>query len=428
MGIQEFVFKFLTKLIMKRNKVFIFNRRTIASIYGIGTYIYELIDCLKDLNIEFEVVQLHSEETEVSIIQKDGYRQISIPTIFFKNSKDADRYSRNIAYILSDLITKDKNINYIFHLNYINDENIAFYLRKLLKGKIVLTLHYSNWGFNLSGNYTRLMDILSKKKSKVKDKLDKETIKDIAKIGKIIKYCHYVVFISEYSMRISKQIYKIKDDKITVINYGQKDVYHQISYSERNRIRKKYFLSEDETILIFVGRLEEIKGVFSLIKALKKVLNSYVNVRLLIIGDGDFTKCLSESENIWAKITFTGFLTKEQLYEFFKIGDIGIVSSIYEEFGLVVTEMMMHKLPVIVANTSGPAEIIEDNYSGLKVPILIEENKPVLDIDILANRILRLIENPSYAAKIANNGRYEFLKKYELSIFKNKIINLYQKL
>jgi glycosyltransferase involved in cell wall biosynthesis len=64
------------------------------------------------------------------------------------------------------------------------------------------------------------------------------------------------------------------------------------------------------------------------------------------------------------KITFAGLLEKNELYELYHIADIGIAPSLFELFGYVAVEMMIHKLPIVVTATSGQNEVV-DHTCGL---------------------------------------------------------------
>jgi len=119
---------------------------------------------------------------------------------------------------------------------------------------------------------------------------------------------------------------------------------------------------------------------------------------------------------------------KKKLYELYRIADIGVVSSLHEEFGNVVIEMMMHGLPVIVGNTGGPSEIIEEGLSGLKVPIVIRKGQRCLDVQLLASRICLLLNDRDFAVKLGEGARKQFLEKYELSVFGKKMTSLYKSL
>lgn len=409
---------------MKKKKVYIFNGTSRAAVYGIGTYIDQLTNCLKKTDIDFEVVHLYSEGKEVTVIEKDGYKQISIPAVGSYNTRSSRYYSSTVAYLLREYIPDDKNTQYIFHLNFMTNSYLVTSLRRLFKCKIILVAHYTSWSFSLLGDYEKLKTIISKNTRKL-DKEEKQIRKSISEDKKMINQCDRFVCVAQHTLDSFIDSCNIDATKSFVINNALEDAYIELSDKEKQTVKKKYHIPEATQIILFAGRLDEVKGISSLIKAFKKVLANNPNAHLFIAGEGDFNRWLAEAKDCWARITFTGRLDKKQLYEFYQIANIGIVSSIHEEFGLVAIEMMMHQLPIIVTNTSGLSEIVEDNISGLKVPINIVEDKRVIDENILANKIMFLLDNLSYAHELGFNGRKKFLEKYEITTFKEKMLNLY---
>ncbi len=112
------------------------------------------------------------------------------------------------------------------------------------------------------------------------------------------------------NIRYLKKITQIDDAKSLVLYNALSDIYHKTSIYEKEQLRKKYKIGIDENLILFVGRLDEVKGIGYLIKAFKYVLARYPNSRLVLVGDGNFNQWLSCSANDWSKITFTGRLEK----------------------------------------------------------------------------------------------------------------------
>ena len=110
----------------------------------------------------------------------------------------------------------------------------------------------------------------------------------------------------------------------------------------KNVLRKKWRIYQNEYLLLFAGRLHAVKGLDFLIDAFRKVLEKIPGCRLIIAGNGNFETYLQKAKDICTKITFTGLLEKKDLYELYQIADIGVVPSLYEPFGYVAVEMIMH--------------------------------------------------------------------------------------
>ena len=336
---------------MKR-KVYIINGKSIAAIYGIGTYIDQLIESLKNVNIDLGIINLLSKVNEISITNKSSYIQIDIPGAAYTPDK-AHYYFRNMAYLLKDILPGESNTQYIFHLNYLEGHELAYNIKKLFKCKIILVAHYTEWSFKLFGDYTKLKNILIKPESEL-NSFERSIHKNVNYDKEMIKNCDKLICVAKHSLHYFIDICKYDISKCIVINNALKDMYRAKSVVQKNIIRRKLFIPDNYKIIIFAGRLVRVKGVSFLIKAFKKVLETNPDTLLYIAGDGNQSdQFLSEAKDYWGRIMFTGRLDKKKLYELYSISDIGVVSSVHEEFGLVAIEMMMHKLPVIVTDTGG---------------------------------------------------------------------------
>jgi glycosyltransferase involved in cell wall biosynthesis len=235
------------------------------------------------------------------------------------------------------------------------------------------------------------------------------------------------VCVAQHTLNSFRKLGDIRTEA-KVINNALADIYVSLSKDSKLSLRNKYHVGVDTKIVLFVGRLDEVKGLHFMIKAFGKLLKTYPDIHLFVLGDGDFNKCLKEASDSWAKITFTGRLEKKKLYEFYSLADMGVVCSLHEEFGFVAIEMMMHELPVIVTKTGGLDEIVEEGVSGLKVPVRTKKGVRQVDVKALAAKMDYLLSNPDEAMILGKNGRKRFLEKYELSIFRKKILELYDEL
>lgn len=396
-----------------------------AAAYGIGTYIDQLTFCLQNAHVDFEVILLHAKGDEVSISTEKGYRQIFIPSVVYRVNKDSLYYYRNVSYLLDEYITVCKNTKLIFHLNFMSNSRFISALKKRYACKVVLVCHYMNWSFNLLGDEKRLVSIIAKK-SRERTAEEKIICKDVEDDLNAIKKCDKFVCVAQHSLNVYLNISDIDPDKCSVINNAIKDEYNDINHLKKESIKGKFWIPKETKVFIFVGRLDEAKGISSLLKAFKFLLKRRTDIHLILAGDGDISRWQKESANCWTKISFTGRLDKKQLAQLYQIAYLGVVSSIHEGFGLVAIEMMMHQLPVIVGDTGGLAEIVEDNISGLKVPIKKVKGKRTISHTALADKMEQLLSNEDFAATLARNGRKRFLDNYEISQFQRKIISIYK--
>jgi len=115
--------------------------------------------------------------------------------------------------------------------------------------------------------------------------------------------------------------------------------------------------------IVYLGRLETVKNVDSLIKAFANSNN--INVHLTIVGDGrerDHLEQLTSQLQIESKITFTGFSSEPSKY--LSNADLFVLPSFSEGFGIAAAEAMFLKIPVLCSNVGGIPEFVKDGENG----------------------------------------------------------------
>jgi glycosyltransferase involved in cell wall biosynthesis len=121
-------------------------------------------------------------------------------------------------------------------------------------------------------------------------------------------------------------------------------------------------VSQPDPYFLFVGRLEAIKGLQTVIP----VFRNYPKARLLIAGSGNYEAELRALAGDSPNIQFLGFVKHEELAGLYQSAQAVIVPSLcYEMFGLVVVESFAHHTPIIARDIGGLTEIINDSGGGL---------------------------------------------------------------
>ncbi|OIQ00266.1 MAG: hypothetical protein AUK35_03850 [Zetaproteobacteria bacterium CG2_30_46_52] len=133
------------------------------------------------------------------------------------------------------------------------------------------------------------------------------------------------------------------------------------------KARRGIAIKKDETKLklMFIGRLETIKGIENLCESFASLTNKYPNVVLDIVGTGSLYQTLQEK---YAKITrmkFHGKLVGEAKEKAFEVANMVLVPSKWPEvFGIVIIEAFAHGIPVIATNEGGMKELIQPGKTG----------------------------------------------------------------
>lgn len=172
---------------------------------------------------------------------------------------------------------------------------------------------------------------------------------------------------------------------------------------DRAQVRRELGLPDlDTPILLFVGRIERLKGIDTLLESVAVVSRtcSGRNLKVLIVGGGDQTEDenaelhrvveLHKELNLEEQVEFVGSKPQELLPLYYSAADITIMPSHYESFGLVAVESMASGTPVIASNVGGLSYTVKDGETGFLVP---EENHFALAEQVhalLKNSDLRL--------------------------------------
>lgn len=127
---------------------------------------------------------------------------------------------------------------------------------------------------------------------------------------------------------------------------------------------KKYFL-EDKKVILYVGRLVEIKNVQSLIKAFD--CKDFKDSVLVIVGDGDYSSALHDIAQKSHNIIFTGRLTGNYLYAWYNLASVFVLPSLIEPFGAVTNEALIGGCLSLVSNKAGSRALIKEGVNGYTI-------------------------------------------------------------
>lgn len=180
-----------------------------------------------------------------------------------------------------------------------------------------------------------------------------------------------------------------------------------ITDEEKTKLKAKYGL-KNFTVGI-VGRIEDGKGQYLLIDAIKQLKEKSIDAQALIVGHAmteNYLNSLKESikkDGIEENIIFTGFTT--QVQKLMQICDVIVLATHKETFGLVLIEAMQCGTAVMGSNSGGPLEIIEDTHSGL-----LFESKNSSD---LSQKIEQLIQNTQLKDTLAKQGQFRAQEMFE---------------
>ncbi|UJH92496.1 glycosyltransferase family 4 protein [Antarcticibacterium sp. 1MA-6-2] len=177
--------------------------------------------------------------------------------------------------------------------------------------------------------------------------------------------------------------------------------------------------------VVYAGRLDAVKGLLTLIKAMSIVVKDYPSVKLHIVGDektGDQVEKIKEMVKdlkLTENIIFRGNISRNQVLKEFSKAWFTIVPSHVEAFGYVVIESFSVGTPVVGSKTTGISEIIRDKKDGFLFR--------VQNFNELAEKMILLLKDHNLRNEMSINCKRNFEENFELSSSVerlNKILNL----
>lgn len=181
---------------------------------------------------------------------------------------------------------------------------------------------------------------------------------------------HYYIAVSNYIKNIWADTVKWKPNRsLTLLNgINQSKFEGELSLGERERRRNEMGFSASDIVLIFVGRIVPEKGAKELLEAMKQFPDTY---KLLMIGSASFGAGTATSyekeigiliDQLGNRVVFTGFIPNDQVGVYYKLGDISVVPSLFDDPApLVIIEAMTSGLPIITTGSGGIKEYCDDS-------------------------------------------------------------------
>jgi len=181
-----------------------------------------------------------------------------------------------------------------------------------------------------------------------------------------------IITVSEDMKKHMLDYSPVVEEKIETIYNGITVDEFQNGYFDREKIRKKYSLKDEQIVIGCVGRITSVKNQELLIRAAPQILRTFPDTLFLFAGSEDRDKYgkgyqqflidLSEKLGIENYVQFTGFVN--DVAELIPLFDVLVLTTLKESFGLVLIEAMAGGIPVVASRAGGVPEIIEENING----------------------------------------------------------------
>ncbi len=243
----------------------------------------------------------------------------------------------------------------------------------------------------------------------------------------IVKGYGHMIGVSEFVTKEYINACKTSVKAHTLKNAIDTDKFNkEVIDDGRKSIREKLGLTEQDFVVLFVGRIMQIKGVLELMKAVIGLKDKHI--KLMIVGSANFgkwafspyakkvKKLAKENKD---RIIFTGYIDNSEVYKYAAAADIQCVPTLAEEAaGLVILEAMAEGLPLIVTKSGGVTEYIDDSTA------LIIEKENV--IENLKKAIGYMKEHPEVRKQMSQNAKIQSEQYNEATYYKNFVKTVYE--
>jgi spore coat protein SA len=199
---------------------------------------------------------------------------------------------------------------------------------------------------------------------------------------------------------------------------------------ERAELLKKKWGLANRKILLYAGRLIEIKGVHHILEAMPELIKGDPSIILFIAGSSlsptsenrAYENRLQElAKKVKGHVIFNSYITHDEIHTWFQMADLVLVPSVAEPFGLVNVEAMAVGTPVIATNSGGIPEIIEHGKTG----ILIHPERVLYE---LTWHILKLLSNPEKIMKMSVDSALHVRANFTWERTAQRYLALYRKI
>lgn len=233
------------------------------------------------------------------------------------------------------------------------------------------------------------------------------------------RYADVYIYASKFLYKNSRKLGFGKNGKNVVVYAGVADFFITHKFEDNKQVDKKYFR------IISVGRLSWSKGYEFGLEAVKIASKVCKGIKYIIIGDGQYKQAVlfaAHQMGLLKKntVSIIGSLSSEKVRDELNKSDIFLQTSVAEGFGISSLEAQSLGLPVIVTDSGGLPETVDDGRSGY----VVEKRNPYS----IASKIIFLYKHREKARKLGLHGQKVIRQKHKLIDEMKKMKNIYEAL
>jgi glycosyltransferase involved in cell wall biosynthesis len=199
--------------------------------------------------------------------------------------------------------------------------------------------------------------------------------------------------------------FQIPSENIEIIYHGV-DTDHFLPWNQsydasqkRKEFREKLALADEDFTLLHVGALNARKGIFKTLDTLAFLKdNGFENIKLLAVGQGDSRKIKKSMATLGIEDKVILAPHTKDIRNYYWAADCFFFPTYYEPFGLVILEAMACGLPVVVSDSAGASELIQEGENGILIDPYDKEKA-------IANGLIPLLRDPSLGSRLGRAAR-----------------------
>ncbi|MCC6055771.1 MAG: glycosyltransferase family 4 protein [Desulfurococcaceae archaeon] len=356
---------------------------------AVEEYVYQLSRHLRRLGIDAVVIDANYDSSRVVYEDVNGAQTVRVPT-----AKPSAGFKERI---LKELLFGSTTANYInrrgFDVVHANTAWVGFTLAlrrnagKLKSQGFVYTCHNGLWPedrVHMGEKIVRLVE------------------------GYTMKIADTVIALNKTMEKALAEKAKVDPRKMVIVPNGVDTEFFRPGL-KNEQILSKYGL-EEQSYILFVGRVSPEKGVHILLQAFKQIVNDIPKDFKLVIA-GPLTSTFNSAEisgyakavmsytkeKLSERAVFTGEIDKNSLRILYSNACCFVLPSLAEAFGMVLLEAMASGTPPVGSTAGGIPDIIIDGINGL----LFRKG----DWRDLANKLLTLVQDRGFRDKLSHNAR-----------------------
>ncbi len=283
---------------------------------------------------------------------------------------------------------------------------LHFYSKVFLSSRKCDIIH-ANWG--LTGLLALLTKPFHNKKIILVERSFSLVLGRNSLLRKINNYIYsnvdQLITISDQAKLQLLENYQLKSVKIIINGV---DAVSKLLVRKKVVMRKELGLPIKSKILVFVGRLIQLKGVSYLIEGFVKFAKEYKAAYLVVIGEGEKLSGLLDYVKInrlEGRVRFTGNISHSEVINYLLISDLFVFTSLGETGGNVLLEAQACGLPILTTRVGWAEKIIKDGYNGFFI-----NKRDSLD---LYKKMVYILKNTCIFNRVSRNSKRVKLQSWD---------------